>query len=302
MARGVISPTIPYFKQNAVEVLERQYPDMDQARNAIKGLRNYYNANWSEYYAAHGAEVDAAVDELIAMYERMVFPTMDVSWTSHPDNLGHKDWPGCFRCHDGKHVNAENESIRIECNLCHSIPVKSPADGSTPSLALAESFEPETHIDTNWISRHRFAYDGTCEGCHDVSNPGGTDDSSFCANSSCHATDWKFAGLNAPSIVEMTNVLEEFLPTYPEAGLTWNELVGPILEARCVSCHGGTAGLHLDTYEGVVAGGNLGPAIIPGNAEESLLVQLQRSGHPNSLAPRELEWIVEWINAGAPES
>jgi hypothetical protein len=47
-------------------------------------------------------------------------------------------------------------------------------------------------------------------------------------------------------------------------------------------------------------GGNLGPAIVPGNAEESMLVALQRSGHPNSLASRELDWIVQWINAGAP--
>jgi hypothetical protein len=51
----------------------------------------------------------------------------------------------------------------------------------------------------------------------------------------------------------------------------------------------------------VLAGGNLGPAIIPGNAEESMLVQLQQEGHPNSVAPRELEWIIEWINAGVPE-
>ena len=77
---------------------------------------------------------------------------------------------------------------------------------------------------------------------------------------------------------------------------------GPILKARCASCHGGTAGLYLDTYAGVMAGGNLGPAIVPGNAEESLLVQLQRKGHPNSLPPEELERIIQWINAGAPET
>ena len=92
------------------------------------------------------------------------------------------------------------------------------------------------------------------------------------------------------------------MPTYPEANLTWDALVGPILEARCVACHGGTAGLYLDSYDGVLAGGNLGPAIIPGNAEESLLIQLQRDGHPNSLAPGELDWIAQWVNEGAPEN
>ena len=302
MARNIISPEIPYFKQNAEAVMVRKYPNMDDARNAIIGLKNYYKANWSEYYSERGDEVDQAVDEVVAMYENMVFPTMDASWESHPDNLGHKDSAGCFRCHDGKHVNAQSESIRIECNLCHTIPVNTLADGSTPVMPLGEVFEPESHGDSNWIARHRFEFDGTCEGCHDVSNPGGSDNSSFCSNSSCHATEWKFAGLDATRIVELTNVLAATLPTYPEADMTWDELIGPVLQARCSTCHGGTAGLYLDTYQGVMAGGNLGPAIVPGNADGSLLVELQNLGHPNSLAPRELEWVIQWINAGAPRS
>ena len=301
MARGAISPDIPYFKQNAIAVMERQYPSIGEASAAIRGLRGYYESNWPDYYAAHSDKIMAAIDELLAMYERMVFPTMDVAWDTHPNNLGHKNSAGCFRCHDGKHLNEQGDTVRIECNLCHSIPIKTPEDGTAPAIALTEPFEPESHQDTNWVSRHRFEYDETCEGCHDVSNPGGTDDSSFCANSACHATEWKYAGLDAAGIVELTNVLAEYLPTYPEADLTWDALVGPILEGRCVACHGGTAGLYLDTYEGAMAGGNLGPAIVPGDAENSLLVQLQREGHPNSLAPRELEWVELWIDAGAPE-
>jgi len=300
LARGIISPDIPYFKQNAVAVMDRQYPSMDEAHQALVGLQVYYQSNWPDYYAGNAEIVDEAVQRLIGIYEQVVFPTMDVSWNTHPNNLGHKETAGCFRCHDGKHLNAQNESIRIECNLCHSIPLKSGPDGAVPALPVQEVFEPASHIDTNWVSRHRFEFDGTCAGCHDVSNPGGIDDSSFCANSGCHATEWQFAGLDAPGIIELTNVLDTALPTYPEVELTWDELIQPIFQARCVACHGGTAGLDLDTYEGVLTGGNLGPAIIPGQAEESLLVELQRNGHPNSLAPRELEWISQWIDAGAP--
>lgn len=302
MARNVISPEIPYFKQNAVAVMERTYPSMGHAASAIEGLKNYYKSNWPDYYNANTETVDQAVEHVQRLYKEMVYPTMDVSWTTHPNNSEHKDWPGCFRCHDGKHVNEQNESIRVECNLCHTIPLKAPADGSTAVMPLTEPFEPASHVDSNWISRHRFEFDSTCAGCHDVSNPGGSDDSSFCSNSACHATEWKFAGFNAPGIIELTNVLAEDLPRYPEASLTWDELVGPILAARCVACHGGTAGLYLDTYEGALEGGNLGPAIVPGDAEASLLVQLQRKGHPNSLPPEELDWIIQWINAGAPKS
>lgn len=301
LSRGIISPQIPYIKQNAVAVFERKYPDMQQAVSAIYGLRQYYETNWPDYYAANSEIVDGAVETLAQLYQEMVFPTMDASWQTHADNSGHKEWAGCFRCHSGKHLNEKAESIRIECNLCHSIPLKELADGTIQPISVVDEFEPDSHIDTNWISRHRFEFDGTCEGCHDVSNPGGSDNSSFCANSACHATDWKFAGLNAPRIVALTNLLAEDLPTYPEADLTWDELVGPILQARCVSCHGGTAGLDLDTYAGAMAGGNLGPAIAPGSAQESLLIKLQEEGHPNRLAPKELEWIERWINAGAPE-
>ncbi len=302
MARGAISAEIPYFKQNAMAVMMRQYPTIGDASSAIRGLRGYYEANWPDYYAERSDKVEAAIAEALRLYERIVFPTMDLSWDTHPNNLGHKNSAGCFRCHDGKHLNEQGETVRIECNLCHSIPVKTPEDGSAPFLALTEPFEPESHVDSNWITRHRFEFDATCSGCHDVSNPGGSDDSSFCANSACHATEWKFAGLDATGIIEMSNILEGSLPTYPETQLTWDDLIGPIVQARCVACHGGTAGLYLDTYQGAMAGGNFGPAIVPGDAEGSLLVQLQRQGHPNSLAPRELEWIIQWINAGVPES
>ena len=302
MARNIISPEIPYFKQNAIAIIEREYPSIGHANSAIEGLKKYYKANWPDYFAANTDKVDAAVEEVKRLYSEMVYPTMEVTWNTHPNNAEHKDWPGCFRCHDGKHLNEQQESIRIECNLCHSIPQKAPADGSTTYMPLSDPFEPASHVDSNWISRHRFEFDSTCEGCHDVSNPGGTDDSSFCANSACHATEWKFAGLDATGILELTNQLPELMPSYPEADLTWDDLIGPILSARCVACHGGTAGLYLDTYEGAMAGGNLGPAIVSGDADASLIIQLQREGHPNSLPPEELDWIIQWINAGAPES
>jgi nitrate/TMAO reductase-like tetraheme cytochrome c subunit len=300
MARGAISPQIPYFKRNALAVMERQYPTMDDALLAISGLNAYYAENWPDYYAQHRTTVEAAVDVVVQTYQTMVFPNMEVSWDTHPNNLGHRDTPGCFRCHDGNHLNEGGESIRIECNLCHTIPVTSRPDGTIPAISIENLFQPQSHEDSNWLARHRFEFDSTCEGCHDVSDPGGTSDSSFCSNGACHGNDWQYAELNAPGITALTNVLPESLPTYPESDLTWVDLVDPILEARCVPCHGGTAGLYLETYEGLMAGSNLGPAVVSGNAEESMLVKLQRSGHPNSLAPRELDWIVQWINAGVP--
>jgi nitrate/TMAO reductase-like tetraheme cytochrome c subunit len=301
MARGIISAEIPYFKQNAVAVMERQYPSMEEAKKAIDGLQTYYQDNWPTYFVEHEDKIAEAVRQVNKLYQRMVFPTMDVSWDTHPSNVGHEESAGCFRCHDGKHLNDQDESIRIECNLCHSIPIGERPDGSVPSLPVEEAFEPESHSDSIWLAKHRFAFDDTCAGCHDTVDAGGVSDASFCANSACHGVDWQYAGLNAPGIVELSNTLDETLPTYPEAALTWDALVGPILQSRCVACHGGTAGLYLDSYEGLMAGGNLGPAVIPGDVEGSLLVELQRNGHPNSLPSRELTWIEMWITTGAPQ-
>ena len=297
MARGVISPDIPYFKRNAIAVMERQYPSMEEAAKAVNGLREYYAAEWPDFYSKNAELVDNAVEELSAMYERMVFPTMDITWDTHPDNLGHIKSAGCFRCHDGDHLSRDNQPIRMECNLCHSIPLISEPDGSIPPLPVAEAFEPESHSDRHWIARHRFAFDDTCEGCHTVSDPGGISNESFCGNSGCHATEWKFLHADIPEVVALANVLTLDDPSAP---LTWNGRISAIMEARCVVCHGDAGGLNLETYDAAMAGGNSGAAIIPGNAEGSLLVTIQQK-HTNALPGNALGWLKEWINDGAPE-
>jgi len=50
-----------------------------------------------------------------------VFPAMNVSWGAHENNLGHMDFPGCFRCHDDQHKTADGRVIRQDCDLCHDI-------------------------------------------------------------------------------------------------------------------------------------------------------------------------------------
>jgi hypothetical protein len=132
------------------------------------------------------------------------FPATGADWQTHKDNIGHKDFPGCFRCHDGKHLSADNQAIRLECNTCHTIPQVALPGQELPPIELAPTApEPDSHRSTTWLSEHRYKFDATCASCHTVDNPGGSDNSSFCSNSACHATDWKFAGLNAPKIKEL---------------------------------------------------------------------------------------------------
>jgi hypothetical protein len=46
---------------------------------------------------------------------------MKVVWSAYPSHMGHFYFPGCFRCHDGKHKNAAGKGISKDCNLCHSV-------------------------------------------------------------------------------------------------------------------------------------------------------------------------------------
>jgi hypothetical protein len=44
---------------------------------------------------------------------------MNVKWGTYPDNLGHNDSPGCFRCHDDEHKTKDGRVIKQDCEQCH---------------------------------------------------------------------------------------------------------------------------------------------------------------------------------------
>jgi cytochrome b subunit of formate dehydrogenase len=85
---------------------------------------------------------------------------------------------------------------------------------------------------------------------------------------------------------------------------SWEGKYQAMFRNRCGSCHGSTAvgGLNLATYENALAGGDNGPSIVPGDPDASVLVQVQAAGgHPGQLTIDELNEVIEWIKAGAPE-
>lgn len=81
-----------------------------------------------------------------------------------------------------------------------------------------------------------------------------------------------------------------------------------LLRDECVSCHRAgksKGGLKVGTLEGIKAGGESGPLIVPGKAAESLLISvLQKSGDPHmppkkQLSLKQIEGLKTWINTGA---
>ena len=308
MQRGQIDPGIPMIHQKAVEVMSTQYENRADAFAAIDNLESYYKG--TEYYSGNAEKVSAAIQTLKDIYDRTVFHDQEINWNTHPNNLGHINSPGCFRCHDGKHLNDKQEAIRLECNVCHSIPVVKDANDFVTSIEISTGAEPESHLNPNWISLHNQAFRPSCSACHTTDDPGGTSNTSFCSNSACHGNVFTYAGFDAPKLRE---ILQSQLPTpEPTAEVpvstgdpTYESYAGPLLTSKCGKCHGelATAGLNVLTYEALMNGSEDGLVIVPNEPDNSPLVQIQSTGkHFVNLTAEELEIIKRWIAAGAPEN
>ena len=119
---GLLSRDLPFLKKKAVELLKADYPDRAPAARRISdGIMEFYRTEHPSAYANHRALVEAAAAQLVAIYERNVFPDMKVTWGTHPNNIGHEDFLGCFRCHDENHKASDGKTITQDCDACHTI-------------------------------------------------------------------------------------------------------------------------------------------------------------------------------------
>ncbi|MFQ5854390.1 MAG: cytochrome c3 family protein [Anaerolineae bacterium] len=203
IAQGRIDENIPFIKTWGVDVLGEQFRSHEEARRETEKLEVWYQQNYPDFYTKKRNSIRVAIEQIKKLYTETVFPDMDIGWATHPDNLGHKEFPGCFRCHDGKHLSPEDEAIRLECNLCHGIPEVTGPGLPAPVINVARADEPASHRDTNWLALHqeeRYAADAGCARCHSMTDAGKATNISFCSNSACHGVAWVFAGLNAPAL------------------------------------------------------------------------------------------------------
>jgi len=309
MSRGLIDPSIPLIHSKAIQVLSASYGSRAEAMTAIASIEDDYRRNLFDYYSMNGRKIQAAVTELQAIYDRTVFQEQKIDWTTHPNNIGHINSPGCFRCHDGKHLDANQQAVRLECNVCHSIPIVSAAEDFVTNIEISHGLEPESHFNANWIAMHNQALDSTCSNCHTTDDPGGTSNTSFCSNSACHGTVFTFAGFDAPALREIIKaqlpppVLAEPL-TPPADTPSYDNYIGALFATNCSACHGDdpSAGLSLITYQATMRGSENGPVILPGDSANSPLVQVQSERHFKNLTAEDLNFVIQWIDAGAPEN
>jgi len=122
MNAGAVSPALPFAKKKALEILKASYRSREEAATRIPAaFARYYQDAYPAVWATRQAEVTSSAAGVLAIYNRNIFPEMNVTWGKYPVNIGHTDFPGCWRCHDGSHGAKNGESINGDCGACHSL-------------------------------------------------------------------------------------------------------------------------------------------------------------------------------------
>ena len=122
MADGSISPELPWVHKEGLQLLNATYASQAEAREKIPAqLEAFYRTQHPEVLPAKAALVKSAGEGLVTLYSQNVFPDMKVTWGTHPNNIGHMNYPGCFRCHDGDHTAKGGKLITQDCANCHNL-------------------------------------------------------------------------------------------------------------------------------------------------------------------------------------
>jgi nitrate/TMAO reductase-like tetraheme cytochrome c subunit len=183
LSTGVIDATLPYIKREGMRILWSSYPDEATADTETDKLSDFYTANYPDVAQGKAAQIEEAIAQIKVLYRLTATPAMKVTAATYPNHLGHTDFPGCFRCHDGGHFLVENgvatkQTIPSTCDTCHTFPQIGPAVASLP---LGEP--PSTHNDSLWVFDHKNVASEldpgkqSCGECHARD---------YCVN--CHAT------------------------------------------------------------------------------------------------------------------
>lgn len=151
MLSGALSTKLPNIKRTAVQALLQK--EITTAQNAPGKIAEFIIAKY-----AGAPELPAAIAEVQRIYAVSIFPERKADWRVYPNNIGHKDWLGCFRCHDEKHKSPAGETVRASgCASCHTIIAQGKGEQlGTLSAKGLEFAHPGGELDP----------DLTCADCH----------------------------------------------------------------------------------------------------------------------------------------
>lgn len=161
IASGQISADLPEVKSLAMQLFNEPFSTRDSGTMYIQeSVRDFYETTYPGVVQENPQLIDQSIDGLLAGYNKNIFPEMKASWDSYPSHIGHTEYNGCFRCHNGTHESEDGRVISRDCNLCHTIL----AQGSEGNYTATDIDKPlefihPVDIDEAWKEM-------ACSDCH----------------------------------------------------------------------------------------------------------------------------------------
>ena len=159
---GNADATLPFLKREAVNLLSGKYETNDQALAAIdSGITSFYQTNYPDIFAKRQDAIRSSITAVQNAYQTYFFPEMKTDWQTHPNNIGHINFPGCFRCHDGNHVSKTGKVITNDCTVCHTMLY----DSQGPPQKNVQTGAFQHPVDLGGLETK------TCSTCHQPNKP-----------------------------------------------------------------------------------------------------------------------------------
>jgi hypothetical protein len=222
---GSIDRKLPFIKREALAALSAVYSSNEQAQIEIpKRINSFYQINYPEIFSSQQASLNRSLAQLLSLFQENFFIEMKVDWRSYPNNIGHKIFPGCFRCHDDKHVSQDGGKITRDCNVCHEFISSKTSDG----VQVSGKFEHAILLDRGIHA------EVNCHQCH----TGGTEPTNQC-NGACHQSQQSFATAENPLFkrfeIQPDDMSDEV--TCNECHLAENQVNKENIRKECIRCH-----------------------------------------------------------------
>jgi c(7)-type cytochrome triheme protein len=249
LQEGRIAAELPFIKRVAVEAMVQTYATAEEANHGIETyIRDFYQKRYPAVTQGQDARLKAAIGEVKRVYHLNFFPEMMVSWQAYPDNIGHKEFPGCFRCHDEKHVSAEGKVLDRKCDSCHEF-LERRAGGAfvrteaTPAFAHPWQLGGK-HAEVLCGTCHTGGpmKPATCRGCHGIADSGAPMAAMQCKE--CHRKEQQVKPLASCATCHPAVAGLHRKQSHRDAGcVACHAPHGWQIEGRdrCLTCHGDKA-------------------------------------------------------------
>jgi hypothetical protein len=165
ISSGKIPIELPEVKALAMQVFNTPFTTRDSGRMIIEELVNeFYASDYPEILETKPQLVSQAIEGILEGYSKNIFPEMKANWDAYPSHVGHMEFNGCFRCHNGNHESEDGQVISRDCNLCHTILAQGNEEHfETTAIDSSLEFRHPVDIDMAWKEMacadcHRYLY------------------------------------------------------------------------------------------------------------------------------------------------